>query len=149
MHLVPFLGHKRLDSITNEDVQRLKSWLGAKAAKTVNNVLTVLNTMLKTAVAWGVIERVPCTVRLLPVPKGSTAFFDFQEYERLVGVADALDWRTELIVLLGGEAGLRCSEMIALDWTDVDLTKRQLCIRHSDWNGQVNSPKGAGFATVQ
>jgi integrase len=143
VHLVPFLGHKRLDAITNEDVQRLKSWLRAKAAKTVNNVLTVLNVMLKTAVAWGVIEQVACTVKLLPVAKGSTAFYyDFEEYERLVSVASAIDWRTELIVLLGGEAGLRCGEMIALEWTDVDLTKRQLCVRHSDWNGQVNSPKG-------
>src|SRR5262249_16712661 len=128
-------GHKRLDSRTNEDVQRLKSWLEAKAPKTVNNVLTVLNTMLKTAVAWGVIERVPCAVRPLPVPKGSTGLYDFDDFERLVEVAGALDWRTELIVLLGGESGLRCGEMIALEWTDLDLTKRQLCIRHSDWNG--------------
>jgi hypothetical protein len=29
-----------------------------------------------------------------------------------------------LIVLLGGEAWLRCGEMIALEWGDVDLAKR-------------------------
>ena len=45
-------------------------------------------------------------------------------------------------MLLGGEAGLRCGEMIALEWGDVDLTKRQLCVRRSDWNGQVGTPKG-------
>ena len=27
--------------------------------------------------------------------------------------------------------------MIALEWSDVDLVKRQLCVRQSDWNGQV------------
>jgi integrase len=47
-----------------------------------------------------------------------------------------------LIVLLGGEAGLRCGEMIALEWSDIDLTKRQLCVQRSDWNGQVTIPKG-------
>jgi integrase len=50
-------------------------------------------------------------------------------------VARAIDQRTYLIVLLGGEAGLRCGEMIALEWGDVDLAKRQLCVRRSDWNG--------------
>ena len=32
--------------------------------------------------------------------------------------------------------------MIALEWADVDLGNRQLCIRRSDWNGQVTTPKG-------
>jgi hypothetical protein len=52
---------------------------------------------------------------LLPVPKGSMAFYDFDEYERLVAAASAIDATAHLIVLLGGEAGLRCGEMIALD----------------------------------
>ena len=60
VHLVPQLGDKRLDAISTEDVQRLKSALVERQPKTVNNVLTVLSVMLKTAVEWGVIERVPC-----------------------------------------------------------------------------------------
>ena len=62
LHLAPPLGAKRLDAITTEDVQQLKSALTTKAPKTVNNILTVLNTMLKTAVAWNVIEQLPCTI---------------------------------------------------------------------------------------
>ena len=84
----------------------------------------------------------PCAIRLLKVPKSSAAFHEFEEYERLVQAAGAIDQQTYLIVLLGGEAGLRCGEMMALAWADVDLPKRQLCVRHSDWNGQVSSPKG-------
>ena len=72
VHLLPALGAKRLDAISNEDVQRLKRQLLNKAPKTVNNVLTVLNVMLKKAVEWDVIERVPCTIKVLPVSKGST-----------------------------------------------------------------------------
>ena len=37
-----------------------------KAPKTVNNVLTVSNVLLKKAVEWDVIECMPCTIRLLP-----------------------------------------------------------------------------------
>src|SRR5581483_1706903 len=47
IHLVPLLGTKRLDAITTEDVQRLKTQLKDRAPKTVNNVLTVLNVLLK------------------------------------------------------------------------------------------------------
>src|SRR5262245_22769846 len=49
IHLMPQLGTKKLDAITNEDVQRLKVHLRDRAAKTVNNVLTVLNTLLRVA----------------------------------------------------------------------------------------------------
>src|ERR1051325_1068706 len=34
LYLIPALGHKRLDAITNEDVQRLKESLQAKSPKT-------------------------------------------------------------------------------------------------------------------
>jgi hypothetical protein len=54
------LGPKRLDAITNEQVQRLKLALGDRAPKTVNNVLTVLSTLLKKAVEWGELGRLPC-----------------------------------------------------------------------------------------
>ena len=81
VQLVPLLGAKRLDAITNEDVQRVKSAMGSKAAKTVNNVLTVLNTMLKKAVEWDAIDVMPCTVRLLPMPTPTAGFYDFETYD--------------------------------------------------------------------
>jgi integrase len=135
--VVPAFGRRWLGAIRNEDVQRLKAQLQCKSPKTVNKLLTVLSVLLKKAVEWEVIDRLPCTVKLLRVDKGNGAFHDVEEYERLVVVAGAIDRRTLLIVLLGGDAGLRCGEMLALEWADIDLTKRQLCVRQSDWNGQV------------
>jgi integrase len=60
------------------------------------------------------------------------------------------DWTHKHIfaILLGGDAGLRCGEMIALEWDDVDLGKRQLCIRRSDWNDQEDVPKGGRLRRV-
>jgi hypothetical protein len=69
VHLIPALGDRRLDTITTEDVQRLKAVLGERSPKTVNNVLTVLSVVLKTAVEWDVIERVPCSIKLLKTTK--------------------------------------------------------------------------------
>jgi len=126
----------------------LKSRSSTKAAKTVNNILTVLNVLLKKAVDRDVIDRMPCSITLLPVPKTSMSFYDFDEYERLVAAASSVDATAHLIVLLGWKAGLWCGEMIALEWRDVDLGKRQLCVQRSDWNGQVTTPKGGRLRYV-
>ena len=137
-----------MDSISNEDVQRLKSQLSDRKPKTVNNVLTVLNMLLKKAVDWNVIDRMPCGIRLLPVPKPSVGFHDFSDYERLVKAARDESPDAYLIVLLGGEAGLRCGEIMALEWDDVDLGKRQLCVQRSEWKGHVTTTKGGRLRYV-
>ncbi len=142
VHLIPLLGAKRLDAITNEDVQRLKGSLRTRAPKTVNNVVTVLRVLLKTAVEWQVIDRMPCTIQLVKVSQSAAAFHDFDTFERLVEAAGVTGPNAHLIVLLGGEAGLRCGEMIALEWPDINLATRQLCVQRSEWDGHVTAPKG-------
>ena len=148
VHLIPRLGEKPLDAISTEDVQRLKSALRTKSPKTVNNVLTTLNTLLRMAVEWGVITEMPCRLRLLKAPRPEMSFHDFPAYAQLVDVAQALDVNAYLIVLLGGEAGLRCGEMMALGWSDVDLGQGQLRVRHAEWKGQVSVPKGGRLRYV-
>jgi hypothetical protein len=49
-HLVPELGAKRLDAITDEVVQRFKLSRAHLSPKTVNNILTLLSSVLKKAV---------------------------------------------------------------------------------------------------
>jgi integrase len=141
LHLVPELGSRALDTISNEQVQRLKSRLHDKSPKTINNVLSVLNVLLKQAVEWGVLEKMPCSIRLVRVPRTDAAFHDFDDYERLLKAAQTIDPRSYLIALLGGEAGLRAGEIVALEWADVDLERRQIRVRHSDWCGELTAPK--------
>jgi integrase len=141
-HLIPALGPKRLDAITNEQVQKLKLALANRAPKTVNNVLTLLRTLLKKAVEWGELDRLPCTIKLLSNPKKTMGFHDFEEYERLLTVAQKRSPDAYLMVLLGGEAGLRLGEIVALEWGDVDLHARRLAVQRSDWCGHVTVPKG-------
>jgi integrase len=123
-------------------VQQLKATLADRAPKTVNNILTVLNTMLKKAVEWAVIERMPCAVRLLPVPGQSAAFHDAADLERLVEAARKRGSDAYLAVLLGADAGLRRGEIAVLQWDDVDFRKGQLCVQRAVWKGHVGAPKG-------
>src|SRR5688572_903861 len=148
IHLIPELGAWALDTISNEQVQRLKLRLGDESPKTVNNVLSVLNVLLKQAVEWGVLERLPCSIRLMRVPHTDAAFHDFGAYERLLAAAQEIDHRSYVIALLGGEAGLRAGEIVALEWADVDLDRRQIRVRHSDWCGELTAPKNGRIRFV-
>jgi len=65
-------------------------------------------------VEWGVIESMPCTIRLLKVPRSEAGFLDFDEYERLVAGAQASSATDTSVVLLAGDAGLRCGEIMGL-----------------------------------
>ena len=142
LHLLPRFGTRRLDEITTEDVQRLKAALVKKSGKTVNNILSVLNVLLKTAHEWEVIERRPCAIKVVRTMMAEASFHSFEAFESLARAARETDDVAFLIVLLGGEAGLRCGEMMALEWKDVDLTKGRLCVARSEWKGHVTAPKG-------
>lgn len=52
------------------------------------------------------------------------------------------------VFLLGAEAGLHMSEIIALEWGDVDLVTGKLTVRRSFWHGIVGSPKGGRERTL-
>ena len=131
-------------------MQRLKAQLEVKSPKTVNNILAVLSILLKKAVEWDVIERMPCTDQAVAYREGRSSV------PRLRGstsgsstLRGAIDQRTYLIVLLGGEAGLRCGEMIALEWGDVDLAKRQLCVRGRTGTDRWERRRVDGSATCR
>ncbi|EDM74979.1 Phage integrase [Plesiocystis pacifica SIR-1] len=140
-HLIPKLGEMRLDQIDNETVQRLKGSMSSMSNKTVNNVLTTLNTMLKCAVEWKILEEMPARIRLLKVTKREAAFFDFDEYERLVAAAGKVEPWVQLMVLLGGDAGMRPGEVRALHWTSVDFQRQRLTIERNEHKGSFLLPK--------
>lgn len=147
-YLTPRVGTRRLDELNEEDIQRIKADLRHLAPKTVNNVLSTLNTMLKQAVEWNVIEQRP-TVRLLKAPKTEVAFYEPEEYERLVAASTRIDPRIGLMVLLGGDAGLRCGEIIALEWRDLDVKRGAIKVQRSEWIGHVTVPKSGRTRQVK
>lgn len=141
-HLVPLLGSMPLDQIGPADAQKIKVALQNRSAKTVNNALSVLHTLLTVAAEWGVISNPPCPMPLLPYERPEKSFWDFEELDRLIAAGRDAGWREHLIVLLGAKAGLRCGEMMALAWTDIDLPRRRLTVRRSEWKGQLTETKG-------
>jgi integrase len=147
-YLLPVFAERRLDSFTPADEDKLKKSLLDYAASTYNNAASTMNMVLKAAARWGVIRHVPHRFMLLKRQKGRPKFYDFDQYEWLVEAAAKEDARILLLVLLGGDAGLRRGEIIALELADVDLRRGQLTVERSEWKGKVTETKGKKYRVV-
>jgi integrase len=141
--LAPRWDGLRLDAITSERIQQLKGEARHLSAKRLNNILNTVSVLLKKAVEWGKLEAMPCTVTLLPVDdQRPPEFWEPEQYEELVRSSALIGEEAHLLTLLGGDAGLRLGEIVALEWTDVALGRRRLPVQRSDWQGHVTAPKG-------
>lgn len=147
--LVPLLGHLRLDEINARQIeaykaQRLASKTRKKKApanKTVNEELAILSKLLRVALEWELIEKMPL-IRRLRARQPGFDFLDFEEAERLTVAAskEGAPWCAMVPVAL--LTGLRLGELRALRWDDVDLVGRRLHVRHSmDDHCNLKCPK--------
>jgi integrase len=148
-NIKPELGELPLSNIDDASIQRLKASMANVSAKTLNNTLSVLSTMLKCAVEWGVLSAMPCRVRLVKRAPPEMRFFDFEDFDRLVDAAERIDLRIQVLVLLGGRAGLRCGELLGLRWSDLDLPRAFVNVQRSVWKGHVTPPKGGKSRVVK
>lgn len=141
IHLVPFIGHLRLDQVTDEVVADLRAkWTkggypGRKGQpakptskrKTHNNRANTLSTLLRTAVKWKTISAMPCTIEMHKVDDERVPdFYEHERYERLVEAAALVDAKILAVVLLAGDGGLRRGEIIGLNTEDVDFKAGRL-----------------------
>lgn len=140
--LLPLFARKRLDQFNQGDIAKLKGALTDKSASTTNNVLSTLSMTLVCAAEWGVIEQVPARIKLVKIQKPLPKFYDFDEYAWLLDAAKKIDDRIYIAVLLGGDAGLRRGEIMALEQTDCDLRRGQVRVERSVWNGHTTPTKG-------
>ncbi len=141
-YLLPHFARRRLDSFAAADEDRLKRVLVKYGAATYNNAASALNTVFRAATRWKVIREVPHRFLLLKRQKCKPKFYDFDQYTWLVDASEKIDPRIHLLTLIGGDAGLRRGEIIALEWGDCDLRRGLLTIERSAWKGKVTETKG-------
>ncbi len=146
MHFIPVLGDIRLDRLEARHIQALKR--RKLAATTTNKMLNQLKAILKTAERWGVITDRP-EITGVKQPDRHPKFYDFAEYKRLRHAARSLSPEIYAAVRLGGDAGLRCGEILGLRWPNVHFDRRKLYVcdnlvnaRDEDGAWVVRGPKG-------
>lgn len=141
--ILPALGGLRLDAIGPRHIEAFKAKRLADGvvAKTINEELAILGKLLRVALEWEVIERVP-SIRRLKTMVPDFDFLDFEEADRLVAAAKAEGepWSTMILVAL--RTGLRQGELRGLRWQDVDTVSGRIVVRVAvDDRNTLHPPK--------
>lgn len=153
LHLKPAIGSTKLAVLSPLQVQslyRAKSRTHL-APGSVKRIHTTLHKALKQAVRWQMIPRNPCDS--VDAPKGYRGEikpFDKEQVRVLLNTARESQPRLYALYVLGVTAGLRQSELIGLQWGELDLSGGRLTVKRSVFKGKVSTPKTArGSRTVK
>ncbi len=133
-HLVPALGHLRLDKLTSLRVQALynaKLEEGLKPA-TIRHIHAVLHRALAQAqLRWRLLGRNPADgVELPKVGQKKSNTLSMEQVERFLAVAEESGDRFLALYHVAFFCGLRIGEILGFKWRHVDLEKRELHIRY-------------------
>ncbi len=143
LHILPRLGALPLAVIDEDRLSAFRADLRRKLGpSTVNLVLSLVAKTLRFARKVKVLAQVP-EIEKLPVPRTTPKqVFSTEEIDKLLTTAASIDTTREVICLLALDAGLRVSELCALEWDDVDLKGGVLTIQHNVYCGRKQTPKG-------
>lgn len=140
VHVLPTLGHHKLDEIGEFAVLRLKAAVKHLKPNTANQVLNALAGALQLARVSHPQIVVPPITRLRVPDTDHIRVFSIEEAGALVAAASGKPDRLAAI-LLGLDAGLRRREAPALRWSDVDFNGGIITVRHSLYRGELRPTK--------
>jgi integrase len=141
-YLLPTLAKRRLDEVKPTDITAIKSALAAKSHNTMCEVLRTLRRMFNRAITEKLIDRPPLEFDIPRRNHKLPVAYDEQEQATLLAAAHSLGPMYVALVLLGFDGGLRRGEILGLQWSDLDLKKMLMVVRHNIVRGVLDIPKG-------
>ena len=130
IHLLPTFGDRRLDEISEEDVEGWYYGYGDRTPTARAHAYQVLKGVMLAASEASVINRNPCRIKggHRTAPEHEQEILTFGELQRLY---EAMPEHHRALVLLSGLGGLRLGEALALRLRDIDLSRGTVSVRGS------------------
>lgn len=147
-HIVPQLGHLKLQKITGEHIQELYAVLQAKQLKPtyIQMIHSVLNMTLQEALKQKRIASNPCLLAEIPQTRlEEMKFLTLEQAQHLLDTAKG--HKLEVIITIAVLTGMRESEILALHWEDINFNKgtiyvhRSVSYKNVDGKGHVREEK--------
>ncbi len=136
------IGHLRMDKITSRDIQKFINSLAADGVnertggglshKTIKHYLSYISTIFDFAIKMQMLQNNPC--RNVTVPKGEPKereFYTIEEVERLSELLQDAPMKYRVFFNLAIYSGFRRSELLGLEWKDIDFDEGLVHIRRT------------------
>jgi len=141
-HILPLLGACPLADLTVKKMQTFVTTLasGQRTAKTIENVLLTLSSILSSARKWD--YKVP-TVALsdLSLPRKVKVRPRVYSASEMARIVSSVDEPLGTICFVLGSTGMRIGEVLALRIEDLDFQRNLIHVRHSVFAGTLGTPK--------
>jgi integrase len=130
LHVMPYLGEKPTNQI---NAQRIRTWRSDRlnddvGHSTVAKTYRILHAIFATAVD-DLMRRNPCRIKGAGQDKAEER--PTATLSQVFGIAEAIQPRNRLMILLAAFAQLRFGELIALRRNNIDLDKMELRVRRA------------------
>ncbi len=149
----PAIGHLRIDKITARQLQSFVNSLAKEGAnektgkplapKTIRHNLSFISDVFSYAVRMDLVAENPC--RKVTVPKGEVRekqIYSQEEIAKLLTAINGEDTKYRAFFYLIAYSGLRRSEMLGLEWKDIDFENNIISVRRTS-----NYTSGRGIYT--
>ena len=131
-HVIPVLGHVRLQKLSPRHIQELygRDLNKGYAPETIRGVHRMLHKALSDAVQWNWVAANACDKVKQPGPvRYETHPLTPEQAKTLMETAKGS--RLEALLTLAVTTGMRRGEILALRWSDIDFEERSLQVRHT------------------
>lgn len=136
--ILPRWEQTQIDKLKGVEVEK---WLGelTLADGTKAKLRNILSALYSHAIRYGWINRNPiATVRQSAKRKFIPDILSVAEFGQML---EALSLREYTLAVLDFGTGLRISEMLALKWSDIDFTKKQIDVRRKIYHQHIGECK--------
>lgn len=144
LYIIPFMGSLPLTDVKQFHIQSLINGMEDKSWSYQSKILDILRQMFDSAIINELITTNPC-IRIKKCGKKPKEKVPLTPEQTSILLNSLTDVRQQLFVYLALYCGLRKGEIFALDWSDIDLSKRCITISKSlcfeSNQGYIKEPK--------
>ena len=138
--IIPAIGELSLSELRRAHIREMAAGMAA-GNKRIANVLSILRSALQEALIDDLIEANPLagwTYRKALAPKVENDVDPFDSEEQLA-ILKHLDGQAKNLIQLALWTGLRTSELVALNWSDIDFERTEIRVRRAHTQAAKNT----------